>query len=203
MNKITKALLNVQSSITAISKNKKNEHFGYTYVEINAILEHILPVLTQNKLFLHQTHSVDEFGNFITHTILLHESGESIKNEVPLRIAKQDPQSMGGLCTYGRRYGLVSLLGLQAVDDDAHGSIEWKTNEQKEEYQKLLNDPFFKGKKNETNNWFKQLKTKAETENALTLMKQKLSDHYVETEKKLDEEMSDLDSQLKSKTEVA
>ena len=202
MNKITKALLNVQSSITAISKNKKNEHFGYTYVEINAILEHILPVLTQNKLFLHQTHSVDEFGNFITHTILLHESGESIKNEVPLRIAKQDPQSMGGLCTYGRRYGLVSLLGLQAVDDDAHGSIEWKTNEQKEEYQKLLNDPFFKGKKNETNNWFKQLKTKAETENALTLMKQKLSDHYVETEKKLDEEMSDLDSQLKSKTEV-
>ena len=203
MNKITKALLNVQSSITAISKNKKNEHFGYTYVEINAILEHILPVLTQNKLFLHQTHSVDEFGNFITHTILLHESGESIKNEVPLRIAKQDPQSMGGLCTYGRRYGLVSLLGLQAVDDDAHGSIEWKTNEQKEEYQKLLNDPFFKGKYNETNNWFKQLKTKAETENALTLMKQKLSDHYVETEKKLDEEMSDLDSQLKSKTEVA
>ena len=203
MNKITKALLNVQSSITAISKNKKNTHFGYTYVEINAILDHILPVLTQNKLFLHQTHSVDEFGNFITHTILLHESGESIKNEVPLRIAKQDPQSMGGLCTYGRRYGLVSLLGLQAVDDDAHGSIEWKTNEQKEEYQKLLNDPFFKGKKNETNNWFKQLKTKAETENALTLMKQKLSDHYVETEKKLDEEMSDLDSQLKSKTEVA
>ena len=203
MKTITKALLNVQSSITAISKNKKNDHFGYTYVEINAILEHILPVLTQNKLFLHQTHSVDEFGNFITHTILLHESGESIKNEVPLRIAKQDPQSMGGLCTYGRRYGLVSLLGLQAVDDDAHGSIEWKTNEQKEEYQKLLNDPFFKGKKNETNNWFKQLKTKAETENALTLMKQKLSDHYVETEKKLDEEMSDLDSQLKSKTEVA
>jgi len=203
MKTITKALLNVQSSITAISKNKKNDHFGYTYVEINAILEHILPVLTQNKLFLHQTHSVDEFGNFITHTILLHESGESIKNEVPLRIAKQDPQSMGGLCTYGRRYGLVSLLGLQAVDDDAHGSIEWKTNEQKEEYQKLLNDPFFKGKKNETNNWFKQLKTKAETENALTLMKQKLSDHYVETEKKLDEEMSDLDNQFKNKTEVA
>ena len=34
-------------------------------------------------------------------------------------------------------------------------------------------------------------------------MKQRLSDDYVETEKKLDEEMSDLDNQLKNKTEVA
>ncbi len=202
MKTITKALLNVQSSITAISKNKKNEHFGYTYVEINAILEHILPVLTENKLFLHQTHSVDEFGNFITHTILLHESGESIKNEVPLRVSKQDPQSMGGLCTYGRRYGLVSLLGLQAVDDDCHSAMEWRTEEQKAEYQKLLQDPFFKGKYNETNNWFKDFKTKDETQKALDIMKQRLSDHYVETEKKLDEEMSDLDNQLKNKTEV-
>ena len=201
MKTITKALLNVQSSITAISKNKKNEHFGYTYVEINAILDHILPVLTQNKLFLHQTHSVDEFGNFITHTILLHESGESIKNEVPLRISKQDPQSMGGLCTYGRRYGLVSLLGLQAVDDDAHSTIEWKTNEQKEKYQELLKDPFFNGKKNETNKWFSEAKTKDEAESALDIIKSRLEEHYKLEQQKLDQEVSDIDDNLTRVTE--
>ena len=123
MKIITKALLKVQSSIRAIGKNKENKHFGYSYVEINAILKNILPILTENKLFLHQTHELDDNDNFITHTILLHESGESIKNESYLKIAKTDPQSMGGYHTYGRRYGLVSLLALQAVDNDANETI--------------------------------------------------------------------------------
>ena len=196
MKTITKALLKVQSSIRAISKNKENKHFGYSYVEINAILKNILPILSENKLFLHQSHEIDNEDNFVTHTILLHESGESIKNESYLKIAKTDPQSMGGLHTYGRRYGLVSLLGLQAVDNDAHDTTEWKTDEQKTEYQELLKDPYFDSKRNDTNKWFKEAKTKEQTELALDKMKEKLNEHHLKVQEKLDEETSDIDNKL-------
>ena len=203
MKTITKALLNVQSSIGAIVKNKKNSHFGYTYVEINSILESILPVLIENKIFLHQTHELDDNDNFITNTILLHESGESISNKVPLKIAKKDPQSMGGLCTYGRRYGLVSLLGLQAVDDDGHSAMDWKTEEQKEEYQELLKDPYFKGKRAKANKYFSEQKTKEEADICLQKMRDRLSAHHISLEEKYDSEISQIDNKLNKITEDA
>ena len=196
MKTIIKALLKVQGEIRGVAKNKENKFLYYRYMDINAILKHILPILQKHKLFLHQSFETDEHNNFVCHTILLHESGESIKNEVPMRVAKQDPQAMGSLCTYSRRYGLVAFLGLQAVDDDAHSTIELKTNEQKEEYQELLKDPFFNGKKNETNKWFAEAKTKEQAEVRLNLMKDKLNTYHLQEEEKLDKEVSNIDNKL-------
>ena len=52
-----------------------------------------------------------------------------------------DPQKLGSAITYYRRYTLASLLGLQAVDDDANLTVEpekpW-LNSNSPEYAKAL-----------------------------------------------------------------
>ena len=47
------------------------------------------------------------------------ESEGRIVSSIPLPEI-QDPQKIGGAITYYRRYALVSLLGLQAEDDDGN-----------------------------------------------------------------------------------
>ncbi len=51
-------------------------------------------------------------------TMLMHESGEWISATQPLLLAKADPQGQGSAITYARRYGLMSMLGIVAEDDD-------------------------------------------------------------------------------------
>jgi hypothetical protein len=54
----------------------------------------------------------------ILETVLLHLSGEWISGEMFLPLAKGDPQGVGSAITYGRRYGLMAILGMVADDDD-------------------------------------------------------------------------------------
>jgi hypothetical protein len=52
-------------------------------------------------------------------TIIDIESGEILESYLTLPPIT-DAQKLGGAVTYFRRYTLVSLLSLQAVDDDGH-----------------------------------------------------------------------------------
>ena len=57
----------------------------------------------------------------VVETILLHESGEFISSETEvIQKDKSDPQKFGASITYCRRFGLQSLIGLPAEDDDGN-----------------------------------------------------------------------------------
>jgi hypothetical protein len=67
-------------------------------------------------------------GNCITLTTrLVHESGEWIETNFSLPAGKMDPQAAGSAITYARRYSLMAMLNMPAVDDDGEASMPRST----------------------------------------------------------------------------
>jgi len=108
-----KKLLNVKAEVGQISKDSTNPFFKSKYFDINALLEHVEPILKKHGLLLLQPIA----NNKVVSQIFDPETGENVTSEMELP-PLDDPQKMGSAITYFRRYTLQSLLGLQAEDDD-------------------------------------------------------------------------------------
>jgi hypothetical protein len=55
-------------------------------------------------------------------TILAHSSGEFISEALTMTAAQNTPQGVGSTITYGRRYGLASMVGIAPEDDDGNAA---------------------------------------------------------------------------------
>jgi hypothetical protein len=102
-----------KQSMGKVIKNATNPHFKRSYADINAILEAVEPILMDCGLILMQP-VID--GKVISRIIDV-ESGNSVESSLELP-AIIDPQKLLSCITYYRRGTLVSLLSLQAIDDD-------------------------------------------------------------------------------------
>ncbi len=120
---INKKLLKVQQEVGAITKDSTNPFFKSKYFDINKLLEIVKPVLSNNGLVLIQPLNGANLDTLVIDT----ETGESIKSSVAIP-QLQDPQKMGSVITYFRRYSLCSLLALQAEDDDANSASNGHTD---------------------------------------------------------------------------
>ena len=116
MNIYTK-LAAVKKEIGAISKDSTNPFFKSKYFDINGLLKHVEPILQKNGLLLLQP-IVD---GLVYSQIIDIETGDKVESSM-LMSTLSDPQKMGSMITYYRRYTLQSLLGLQAEDDDANAA---------------------------------------------------------------------------------
>lgn len=110
--KIYSKIAEIQKEIGKLSKDTKG--YNYQYFDINQLLEKLQPLLEKHNLVLLQP--IDGKA-LVTHIIDL-ETEERITSEIWLP-ENVKPQDMGSAITYYRRYSLVSLLALQAEDDDA------------------------------------------------------------------------------------
>tara|TARA_R110000782_G_scaffold129754_4_gene221368 strand:- start:399 stop:896 length:498 start_codon:yes stop_codon:yes gene_type:complete len=105
----------VKKEIGAISKDSTNPFFKSKYFDINGLLKHVEPLLDKNGLLLLQP----IIEGLVCSQIIDVESGDKVDSSMQMA-ALNDPQKMGSMITYYRRYTLQSLLGLQAEDDDAN-----------------------------------------------------------------------------------
>jgi hypothetical protein len=112
---IYRKLLAAKKEIGKISKDSTNPFFKSKYFDVNALLEHVEPILQHYGLVLLQPIK----NNAVFTIIVDSESGEQIDSGITLPNLT-DPQKLGSAITYYRRYTLQSLLGLQAEDDDAN-----------------------------------------------------------------------------------
>ena len=108
-------LLEAKREIGKATKNATNPHFKNKYVDINALIETVEPVLLNHGLILLQP---IEDGKQYTR-IVDAEDGSFIESFITLPLGLT-PQAMGSSITYFRRYSLQSLLGLMAEDDDGN-----------------------------------------------------------------------------------
>lgn len=117
--KISAALVKAQAELRAIPKDALNPHFKNRYSTLEAMLEVVRPVLAKHGLGVTQSASPELDGRALTiHSLLLHESGETLMSDAFIPLGKLDAQGAGGAMTYGRRYGLAALLCLTSDDDD-------------------------------------------------------------------------------------
>jgi hypothetical protein len=118
-----------QSEFKTVLKDSVNPFFKSKYASLSSVLEAVLGPLSKNGLSLSQ--SVED-GNMIT--IIMNNEGDTIMSKSPFIIPKvikevgkgnfvlideTDPQAIGKVETYARRYGLQLALGLTAEDDDS------------------------------------------------------------------------------------
>ena len=116
MNIYTK-LAAVKKEIGAISKDSTNPFFKSKYFDINGLLKHVEPLLDKNGLLLLQPIT----DGLVCSQIIDVENGDKVESSIQMA-SLNDPQKMGSMITYYRRYTLQSLLGLQAEDDDANAA---------------------------------------------------------------------------------
>ena len=121
---LTKALVSFQGELASIKQDKINPFFKSKYVDINTILTTIRPLLSKNNLAVSQGNRYCTATNgFYVTTKLLHISGNFMQSEVRMPIGgKKDAHAVGGACTYGRRYGLLAILGISVDGDDDDGN---------------------------------------------------------------------------------
>jgi hypothetical protein len=115
---IAPAFVKFQKECPAPKKTAENSHIGNSYAPLDAILEVVQPVLSENGLSQLQEATMSE--NMITvRTILMHETGEFFEFEpLPLPMTKNTAQQAGSAISYARRYALCAALGIMAENDD-------------------------------------------------------------------------------------
>jgi hypothetical protein len=122
-------ILKLQSEIGVLSKTETNPFFKSKYLDINAILANLQPLLEKYKLTVIQPLCCDTNGRPAIETRVYDNEIEKAQNSLLISSYitlpdLQDPQKMGSAITYYRRYSLQSLFLLQAEDDDGNKGAE-------------------------------------------------------------------------------
>lgn len=148
------ALVKAQLEIKSPTKDKFNSRFktaespkGSPYCSLDSIYEATrLPLASNGLTVSHTTENVN--GNsWLLRTTLMHISGESMSNLVPMFTERLDSQGFGSALTYARKYAICSLLGLSTEEDDdgnASSEIKEKKISKSESVKKeeIIPDPF-------------------------------------------------------------
>jgi hypothetical protein len=121
--KIVPSLLKAKTNMGAALKDSSNPFFKSKYADLNSVKAACEPALSEQGIGVFQPTIQKEGKNYV-HTLLLHESGEWFASDTEIVCSKQnDPQALGSAITYARRYGLQSLVGLGAEDDDGESAM--------------------------------------------------------------------------------
>lgn len=120
MKSLSASLVKFHASLKPIRKDAQNPFFKSDYLTLSGILDAVRQPLAANGLALVQSMRVQESTTILV-TKLLHESGEEISSEMIMPVL-QDPQKLGSLITYYKRYQLQALLGISTADEDDDGN---------------------------------------------------------------------------------
>jgi hypothetical protein len=119
---ISPALVAALGQLRGVAKDSKNPHFKNDYASLEAVIETARPVLAEHGLAFMQGLGEYVGGAMTVSTRIIHESGEWIESDFQMPVAKSDPQGTASASTYARRYSLMGILGLPAVDDDGEAA---------------------------------------------------------------------------------
>lgn len=120
LTKIAPAVLAAQKSIGSAKKDAVNPFFKSSYADLGSVMEACKEAFNDNGITVLQPVGTNEEGQVYVETVLLHESGEWISDQMLLsQKITNDPQSQGSAISYARRYSLQSIAFIPAEDDDA------------------------------------------------------------------------------------
>jgi len=132
VGKISTALGKAQKKMGKAVKSSANPFFKSKYADLTACIDAVLPALNSEGIALFQGSEYDvEHRVFFVTTMLIHSSGEFLKNKMFVPITKNDAQGVGAAQTYGRRFSLASVCGLGQEDDDGNSISIQKLGEKK------------------------------------------------------------------------
>jgi hypothetical protein len=121
LDKLATALKEFQFDMPKLSrskevkvKTKSGGSYSFKYTPLEEILEEVLPRLAEYGLSITQIPA----SNASVTNVLMHESGQYISETASFDISTNNPQDLGGVLTYLRRYSLAGMLGIVTDEDD-------------------------------------------------------------------------------------
>ena len=124
IDQIATALVQIQRDMPAVGKDGRNPAFKSRYMTLDGILGTAVPVLAKHGVAVVQGSAIASLDDAFrpmavtVSTRLIHRSGQWIAIDAIIPITKADAHGMGSAITYGRRYGIASILGIMADEDD-------------------------------------------------------------------------------------
>lgn len=122
ISKLAPALVAALGEMRGVAKDSKNPHFKNDYASLEAVIDVARPILANHGLAFMQGLGEYVNGAMTVSTRILHDSGEWIESDFQMPVSKADPQGTASASTYARRYSLMGILGLPAVDDDGEAA---------------------------------------------------------------------------------
>jgi hypothetical protein len=122
INELASALAKAQSEIGSVKKDAANPYFRSVYSTLANVWETVKPALTKQGLSVVQMPGSDERGYYVQ-TQLMHSSGQWIRSTTYMKPAKEDPQGIGSLISYARRYALQAMVMACPDDDDGEAAM--------------------------------------------------------------------------------
>ncbi len=116
------ALSKAQGEMKGAKKDSANPFFKSKYADLASVVEAIREPLTKNGLSYIQLTEPSEKEEVRVETVLMHGSGEWVSGITAVPVTKADAQGYGSAMTYARRYGLQSICGIPAEDDDGNAA---------------------------------------------------------------------------------
>ena len=91
---------------------------SYRYATLASVLSAVREPLNKNGIAIFQpTFATGEPGVIGISTVLAHTSGQTLIDTLTMPLQKMDPQGIGACRTYMRRYSIMAMTGIAAVDD--------------------------------------------------------------------------------------
>jgi len=123
----------LQQEIGAIKRDSENPFYKSKYFDINSLIRELLPLLKKHGLILFQPLGHLDGKTTLT-TELKEVDGDGSVDSTCILPENNDPQKMGSIITYFRRYSIQSLLLLHSEDDD--GNSVAQENREVEQWKK-------------------------------------------------------------------
>lgn len=124
IGELAKALAAAQGEMGAASKDATNPHFKTRYADLASIMDACRAPLAKHGLAVTQLAGRDDSGNVTLTTMLMHGSGQFIGHTIGVRPSQENPQVVGSILTYLRRYALASVVGVVSDDDDGEAATQ-------------------------------------------------------------------------------
>ena len=116
---LAKAMVKVQQALEPVIKNADNPFTKSKYATLSQIMEGCRKALSDNGVWVYQYNLPSDPSVMTLVTELIHaESGQWVASPLAIAVSKHDPQTIGSLLTYMRRYGLSVAVGVVSEEDD-------------------------------------------------------------------------------------
>ncbi len=127
-DKLAAALAKAQGAMENAKKESENQAFKRgdkvsKYADLASVWDAIRKPMADNGLCVMQWPRTVDKGVEIE-TELLHESGQFMRDTLWLPCPTMTVHTVGSTITYGRRYALMSVVGIAPEDDDGNAAAE-------------------------------------------------------------------------------
>ena len=124
LNEIAPAWVAALNELTDITRDNVADtgSYKYRYATLDAATKQAREVLGKHGVAVHQEAHGEGTGSVVISTTAWHVSGQWIAAAPLTMHAKGGPQDVGSAISYGRRYALMTFLGLATDDDDGAGA---------------------------------------------------------------------------------